>query len=230
MAKLAENIFKISNESEKEVLIKKAIREVLNRKERRIYEKNLKNNYGIYRHSGNKKITKKQYYRLKFIAIAATFIIILAVGGRYLMQPNVDPLNAAFLLVQNDDLLDPRITKGTSVIENEIITEAIIAFNNGQIEKSIALYTQLSNINQESQFYLGVAYLKSSNYPLAIQHLEKINLNNSPLAKEIKWYLGLSYILDNNYADAADILGSITEGEWRFDEAQELIRSLNNIK
>jgi len=172
----------------------------------------------------------KTTYKLRLIRplLVAAASIVLLIGFFYLYPSDVSPSHLATQYVETQTLQHPGSFKGVSIV-NQSRTQGIIAFNNGDFKQAIIHFEEISAPNDEDTYYLGLAHLKVGQYKDAAVKLEQSANNTSRFHEEVNWFLALTYILDGRSADALSYLSKIKKGDWRFDEAQELMLTLNKI-
>ncbi len=119
--------------------------------------------------------------------------------------------------------IHPGLTKGANDVES-MMREAISAFNNENWSKATETFGSINPATQESIYYQALSLFKNEKYEEAIQLFNNDDLSDSVYAEEVKWYLGLAYILNGNLEAGTDVLKRINSGEWKYEEAQKLLK------
>lgn len=104
---------------------------------------------------------------------------------------------------------------------------AFIAYEKGDYEKAIQLFTNLYSTTKESYylFYKANALLKlekaNEAIPLLLEHLK----TKDTLTEKTTWYLALAYLKLSDKANARRTLEKvITDGKYKTTEAQKLLK------
>ena len=104
---------------------------------------------------------------------------------------------------------------------------AFMAYEKGEYEKAITLFTELYNSSKEPYylFYKANALLKLEKadeaIPLLLEHLK----TKDTLTEKTKWYLALAYLKIEDSEKAKALLNTIiTEGAYKNKEAEELLK------
>jgi len=101
------------------------------------------------------------------------------------------------------------------------------AYRKGDYEVSIREIEKIAPLNNEQQFYLGLAYLYNGNYDKSITQFEPIiQQNNIDYSPTSSWYISLAYLKNNQPEQAKKYLQQIQEGTWKYKEAQKLLDTL----
>jgi|GEM_PF-3172318 len=174
--------------------------------------------------------SSRKLYKLRQIRplLVAAASIVLLIGFFYLYASDVSPSHLATQYVETQTLQHPGSFKGVSIV-NQSRTQGIIAFNNGDFKQAVIHFEEISAPNDEDTYYLGLAHLKVGQYKDAAVKLEQSAKNTARFHEEVNWFLALTYVLDGRSADALSYLSKIKKGDWRFEDAQELIHTLNKI-
>ncbi len=161
---------------------------------------------------------------LTLAAVAAVLIILLWSLKPFSSQVSADELAKDY--IASAEMYDIRAAKGQISDDQQRIT-AIQAFNQKSYQAAIAAYADMSMLLADDLYYLGLAQLQLNDYPAAAASL-KGSLQQNPseqLREEISWYLSLSQVLQSDAA-AISWLRAMPEDSWKYEEAQRLIRAL----
>lgn len=117
------------------------------------------------------------------------------------------------------------IERGNSQQDEKTIS--FTAYENGEYEKAIELFTKLYTNTKESYylFYKANALLKlekaNDAVPLLLEHLK----TKDTLTEKSQWYLALAYLKLNNKVEAKKVLKKvIADGKYKTKEASELLK------
>lgn len=112
----------------------------------------------------------------------------------------------------------------------DLATEAAVAYNAGDYQRSISLYKQLlaTGADEKALFYLANAYLAANLPQQAINTYETYLQQYQEFAPEAKWYLGLSYIKVGQDSKAKKLFTELAtnptpEPEYS-DKAKEILK------
>ncbi|MGB1216618.1 MAG: tetratricopeptide repeat protein, partial [Saprospiraceae bacterium] len=118
-----------------------------------------------------------------------------------------------------DDYADPKLyamrSGGTDAEElNPTLDEAYNFYFEDNFEKAVFLfdsYSQENAVNDRTQFYLGLSYLKMENVEKALPYFESVvAMEKSEVANGAKWYQALSYLKIGEEEKAKPIFEYIT--------------------
>jgi FimV-like protein len=117
------------------------------------------------------------------------------------------------------------IERGTEQLDKKAI--AFTAYEKGEYEKAIILFTELHSSTKEPYylFYKANALLQLEKaekaIPLLLEHLK----TKDTLTKKTKWYLALAYLKIEDSEKARKLLNIIiSEGAYKNKEAEELLK------
>lgn len=184
----------------------------------------LKDDFGITR-------TPKKVFVLKHIRpiLATAASIALLVSIVLFNQDNIAPDALAIQYLSAQQLQHPGGSKGTSLPDANR-TKAIKAFNEGDFAKAVGDFKKIESPRDEDSYYLGLAYLKTGQYQNAIETLQNCTKESVRFEQETNWFIALSLLMDGKYMDAERKLEQIKQGDWKHDEANELLKSIENHK
>ena len=175
-------------------------------------------------------LKKRTLSILRVTSIAAS-IAFLLFAAFYLLDfgAQKDPLTLAEAMVNEQLFEHPGNTKSLQNVA-ELRSTAEDAYNQKQYRKAIQAWQQIISENgasAEDRFYLGLAYLYNQQYGNAIQELEnKPSAETDQFIQERQWFLALAFILNQQNEKAKTILNQIQVQDWKYQEAQELLKSL----
>lgn len=88
---------------------------------------------------------------------------------------------------------------------------------------------QLSSIEHslKASFYLAMSHMMMDNHDAALQILNSFP-ESSLYEQQINWYLGLTYLKQQQLAKATNNLGKIKLNEFKYEEAQNIIRAISD--
>lgn len=191
----------------------------------------LKNRIGDIRNKNATKVVpiqKKSPRIFRLVAIAASILLLVTVGTTWFMNNqysnegiasrNFVPYDAGVLLGDNDD---NAYTQGLLAYQKKDFAAAIAAFE--KVPTTDGLYN-------ETQFYLGNAYLSEDKPEKAIIALETVQNANLPQFQEpTEWYLALAYLKADNEEKAKELLTVISNDSEHFyyDEAVGVLGDLD---
>ncbi len=136
-----------------------------------------------------------------------------------------------------DDYADPQLyamrSGGTDSQEwNPVLKEAYDFYLEDDFEKAIFLfdsYSQENPMDDRTQFYLGLSYLKMDDAEKALPYLESVTvMQKSTFLNHAKWYQALSYLKIREKEKAIPILEHLqTIGDAYYDKkAKEILNHL----
>ncbi len=156
------------------------------------------------------------------VAVAASIAAIsFAV---YLLYPS-SPSAQSFAQnqLESTEIIHPGTIKGQITTETKRAL-AIEAFNQQNYSVAVREFNNIANPSQEDQFYHGLALLLDRDYMAAGRKLKPLLAEDSPFREEARWYLALSLVFQEKMEEAKIQLSSMTEQEWKFDQAQALLK------
>ena len=160
----------------------------------------------------------KLFFTICLLA-ALTFLTI-----KFMPSKDLDPKHFA-LQELSQAINHPGITKGISSDVHKR-TSAIIKFNNQDFDQAILDFEKIQAATLEDNFYLGMAHFYSKEYNQAAALLTPISNTESVLTEEAKWYLSLTHILNDSPEKAISLLEQIRPNQWKYGDAQQLIKSI----
>lgn len=158
-------------------------------------------------------------------SIAASLLLIGAT--MFLLRPsnNYDSLMADY--ISESPMEHPGMLKGSDDNTRET---AIIAYKKKEWTKAIEAFSSIGRPSANDLFYKALSSFYGKNYKQAIAEFETLPAAN--YAEEVNWYLALSYLKTANFSKAKALLQDIGSDDWKFKEAQKLLKSkkLKNIQ
>jgi hypothetical protein len=174
----------------------------------------------------NKKTRPIWYY----LAASAAVILVLILSRNAFQNPSSEQL---FLKYYESFTFDQVIVRGSSTAE-VVRYKSIHAYSNGNIENAIANLSQLvehGELNDETSFCLGLAYMAEEDYNSAQLELNRHLKSYSRLQNEAKWYLGLCYLQLNQLEKAESILYEIDNSNSEISkQAKRLVSRIQKIE
>ena len=178
-----------------------------------------------------KKNTGRRQYKITYIlAIAAVVTIGIIIRSfvpftdtERLYITHYEPLNAPDYIQRNE-------LNGS----NQLFSEAINWYKQGNYEQSTLLFNQLdelSNHAPEINLYKGLNHLGLEQYDVAEKELDTYIKGNSRYLPEALWYFSLCCLKNGDIEKARFHLEQLTayEGKYKKD-AQSLVRKLRRMK
>ncbi|WP_339918265.1 tetratricopeptide repeat protein [Yeosuana marina] len=167
----------------------------------------------------------KRHSYAKWLA-AAGIVLLLGLSYFFTMnqKPSTNELFASYFEPYRN-VVQP-LERGSDQQDKK--TLAFLAYEKGEYEKAIALFTDLYTTTKEPYylFYKANALLKlekaNEAVPLLLEHLK----TKDTLTEKTTWYLALAYLKLNDKPNARITLKKvITEGKYKTTEAQELLKA-----
>lgn len=87
---------------------------------------------------------------------------------------------------------------------------------------------RIDTVNYDYSFYLGITYLANAEFSKSSEILKSIIDvdNTNPYYQQTRWYLALAYWQNEDRQEAVKMLESIERGQFKYEEALELIKAL----
>lgn len=113
--------------------------------------------------------------------------------------------------------------------EDEYLYSAIEAYDKRDYSKAFQEFKQLSmnTLNPEINFYIGVSALGSNQFEEAINYFERAS-SDSKYDEQTLWYSALAYWQLGNISASRELLVTIRQGEFKFEQAQKLLKYLKS--
>ena len=224
MSKFMDLLDDAHSEKEKDQILKRGVRTVLNESLKKDWSARLKKDYGISKRQGiEAKIQLVDVLKITAIVAAISLFIIA-----YQNINQKDPLSLAMEYIENDHLSHHGVIKG---IQDEKVDHqqlAIQAYRSKNYEEAGKLFTKMNNKTSHDSLFLAISLIKSKDYNSSIGLLQPLSHKDHLLYQEAIWHLGLSYIMTGKYSEAKKTLNSISHGNYKFSEAQKLLKVLSS--
>jgi FimV-like protein len=176
----------------------------------------------------NKKNTILGIRYRSLMAVAAT--LILGIGTWFLYQGQAVSLQqeSSHYLAERFDSPETKMGSDTDATYWATAKEA---YRNEKYETCVANIAQLSQLEQEHYFYMGLAllYQPQPNIRDATQaFLKARTFSTSSYQKEITWFLANAYIQQNDLTNAKKELQQFIQAgsTWKIDEAKKLLEKM----
>lgn len=162
---------------------------------------------------------------------AALLVVMLAIWWVFAKnQPGTDELLAEFQ-APYPMILNQRSGNEASAIQ-QAANQAIIAYQNNDFKAAQAQFEQLfqQSRNQTFAFYAAIAALQNQDAQYAIERLSPL-VDKTPhlLQEQSRWYLALAYLANDQPLEAQKVLNQISEGNYRYEQAQQLRTRLSGL-
>jgi len=108
-------------------------------------------------------------------------------------------------------------------------TKGMKYYSSGKYElaiKNLNIEASSDNHFVEGAFYSGISLLALNKGNEAIGKFEKVIDRKTRFLPQLRWYLGLSYLLNSEIEKAKDIFIQIESGDYKFEDAQDLLKKL----
>lgn len=171
--------------------------------------------------------------RIRYYAAVAIILLLLIPAGYWFFQPST--LSSEALFAQNFEAYPDIITvKGDN--PNNILAEAMAAYNAKNYDKALPLFEQYLATEQNSkkqiqtEFYMGISQLALGKRDTkTVETFKKVIISNDmALTEQAEWYLVLAYIqseeMESAKAELTNIIGQ--EGHSYQQKADDLIKKI----
>lgn len=156
----------------------------------------------------------------KYMLIAASLIIVLGLGGFYILQKSADDRRYARFLYKDEGL---PITMG--ITDNREYTAAMNAYKSGDYELAKKKFGDLlvsAPQNDTAQYYLAMILINQNDMHEATTVLQKIITKpESAFNSNAKYFMALIYIKQHEIEKAKQLLNQVNSSK-----ADELLRDL----
>ncbi len=178
-------------------------------------------------HSGQdltpiKSIAKSKTTPLFLYAIAASIVILISVGGFWVMNQNSNQK-----LYSKYFNPDPGLPTTMSASNNFEFYDAMVNYKQEEYSIAINKWSELHDTAPENDtlnYFIGVSYLANKNAEKAISYLETVAQNpESTFNNDAYYYLGLAYLKIDNLEFAKKYLTFS-----RTDNSKTLLSELND--
>ena len=162
-------------------------------------------------------------FPMKWIAVAASFVLLVALGSLLFYNHKPDYEN---LYTENfrefPNLSHPVVRSGTA--ENET-DKAFSAYDKKDYKNAVVWFSKIGN--NEALFYKGISEMSIGEYQNAANDFSKINKENFPLKEHLMWYEALNYLKTGNAEKAKDNLKLLENNRIYKEKAEELLSELD---
>ena len=163
---------------------------------------------------------------LYLAAIAASILLIIVALNLFVTPSPENPQSLAMSYIENTDIHHPGATKGLETETETTRQSAIEAFNAGQYPAAAQLFSAIAEKTEQDRYHSALASLLSQNYDESIAQFRQLSTASSTYQEEINWFLPIALLLDNQKVEAQEMLAAIQAGEWNFENAQKLLKSM----
>ncbi len=180
--------------------------------------------------SPSKELTENKSVNLfSYWKIAAAIILLLVIAIPSIIVLNRDVQYQVDTLIAADHFRNKEGGKKGSILSGELLREqAGLAFNNKDYHKANALYLQLidkPDVQKSDYFFSAYCYLKLEEFDKSVEQFKAVQkIKTAPYREESNWYLSWALIKQEKLAEAKVLLAGIKKGEWRYEQAQELLK------
>jgi hypothetical protein len=152
-------------------------------------------------------------------AVAAAAILIAVVFVWQFMQPDLFEKYAAINMEMTE----------RGEVENELLPQAVIAFNNKDYTAAAKLLTQVRQKdtgNSIVSFYYGVSLLQTNRITEARTIFNQLYAGQSAFKFDAAFYQALTFLKEDNKAICKEWLQKIPADALNYNKAQELLKEL----
>lgn len=209
---------------EKELVVKKALRQVIHVDQRKEWERILADRYGVEKKE-KKEVNSTRLYWLKAVSVAASLAALIFIGNQYLNQSQTIQVLAQEYLVAVP-VHHPGLIKGMSQHDEQNRQIAISLFDSQKYAGAIDKFNEITDQSYQDQFYLGLSYMYFGEMESAIPLFVELENKTSQYREEINWFLSLAYILNEDQKNAKKQLKKIKSGDWNYQKSKTLSTKL----
>jgi len=167
-------------------------------------------------------------FRIGNIAVAASFILLAAFAAVFTLNSSK---NSKKLLATNYSPYENVVHQITRSEGDQLLKDfAFNAYEAGNYATADSLLQQLYAEEQDPSFllYSSISQLELNNYDKAVKQLEEFVVNTDhPLYEVGNWYLALAHLGNRDKDASKTILKSIKEKDYKYENAQKLLKKLN---
>lgn len=187
--------------------------------------KKLKAKLKVLENQRTPKKTKK--YSVRWLSIAASFIVFISVGYWLFMSQNSnDSLYKNYY--ETFPNVEAPVVRGS--VSNDIKSEAFYAYDSKQYDEALCLFSEIFEQDKDDYalFYKGLSLMELERFPEAVTVFEGYQTKpNSAFNSYVKWYLALSYLKKNETVKSKVLIQELAKSENPFqNQAKELLRDL----
>jgi len=185
------------------------------------------------------RLQQKKTKRIKRVylwvtAAAAAGILFFVIPP--LLYQQESPKVLAHQLLEADIFPNPTIRKGLEEVSevSELRQAAATVYGLANYPEAQKLYAQIIGTPEailDDYLYLGLSQLYVGQVRLAISNLERALVlseeKEGRFNQELNWFLALSYLKNDNFDKAQKFLDKIKPRDWKYEEAQSLLKRLD---
>ena len=164
--------------------------------------------------------------QLKSRGIVAAIVITLALIFAYHLSKTeaVEPEELAREYAVQYPMNHPGLSKSSTIDQTR--NQAILQYNRGNYEESLALFSLLEQKTGEDNFFMGMASLRIDQFTNAGIYFG-LSMDDNNYQQESRFFLGLTLILEGQLTSAIEILKSISKDDFGYNDALQLLSHLN---
>lgn len=175
----------------------------------------------------NRKPQKTKGSPVRWISIAASFLVFVSVGYWLFMSQNSnDSLYKNYY--ETFPNVEAPVVRGS--VSDDIKSKAFYAYDSKQYEEALRLFSEIYEKDKDDYalFYKGLALMELEQFPEAVKVFEGYQTKpNSAFNSYVKWYLALSYLKTNETEKSKSLVNELIKSENPFQsQAKELLRDL----
>lgn len=171
-----------------------------------------------------KKNTKMRSLILGAISVAAVFVL----GFFLLPMINGGDQISSQQMAFNMITVEKKDVKRGGQENSQLNLDFTTAFNAGQYENAIKLYSSVDNKSDEQNYWLGLSYLYSGDLKNAKSSFSNItNTDDFKFQAELEWYKALNFLLLEENNSAKPLLENVASTPWKKEEAKKLLERIS---
>ncbi len=163
-------------------------------------------------------------FNMKFLAVAASIIVIFFTGYFLLNTKNNDGKK---LFAQNFQAYQMVISSRGGNNGDSIESKAVNLYQQGLYDQSVSYWNALiekDSTNMWAIFYRGICFLSLKKSTEARKDFEKvIAVGNNLFVQQAAWYEGLSYLQENNNQKACSYFSTIQSQDYKQQEIKNIL-------
>lgn len=166
------------------------------------------------------------------IAVAASFLLVFAVGGYLYNNMNSSMSNeelfAQHYSIYENDLPSFRGSVDDQITVMQTFEKAMEEYSNGNYAASLPFFEEYMTSEPDSHFamfYSGLAYLETNNAKKAVEVLEKAATQDDNYQTKAQWFLILAHLKNGDQSLAQKQLDAYVKSGVKFKKAEaEMLR------
>jgi len=200
-----------------------------------IQDKNLTNLHGVLLQADSefkgKNLALKQtktvsLFSKKIFSLAAAIALLIGVTI-WLWQPSA---SSSDVFASNYEPYIMILNKRSDAPNAESIRNAVKYYELGNYLEAAAAFKDLANSDTENityHFYTAISLLSAGRADKSIPIFEEIIKSEDIIFREqSRWYVAMAWLQKNDLGNARKILREIHEGAYKFQEAQEILKTI----